>query len=241
MIGKEPQPLAPWWAFQDAQALRPLDQGFWTTLGFIGPKAKPFRGIEKVPDEVGAPDNMAMLNELAQSALSYENLEPSALVVANASPSIWRLEPRNNAMIAILPPDDTSSNVGTSKQALKPEDFTGSIDCLAHASYRLVGFGFVVEICMSRACADALENLLSLGSGTLLAAGVGLLTKGAFTAAAVGSAVSAVGGWIAFFILVSAAYWGIMIHLNKTSNGVCLYIPMPWTFGVIGPGWAIGR
>jgi hypothetical protein len=66
---------------------------------------------------------------------------------------------------------------------------------------------------MDRACADAWENLFSLGVGSLLAAGVSLLLKGVFTAATVGAAVASVGGWIAFFILVSAAYWALSIHL----------------------------
>lgn len=49
-----------------------------------------------------------------------------------------------------------------------------------------------------------------------------------------------VGGWIALGIIVSAAYWAVMIHFNKTPKGVCLEIPMPWTFGLLGPGWATG-
>jgi hypothetical protein len=32
-----------------------------------------------------------------------------------------------------------------------------------------------------------------------------------------------------------------MIWANMTAAGVCLHIPMPWSFGVIGPGWATGR
>jgi hypothetical protein len=123
---------------------------------------------------------------------------------------------------------------------LKADDFKGAIECLQKASYRFVHFGFTLEICLDSTCADVLENLLSLGTGSLFAAG-GTLLAGGFTSAAVGAAVASVGGYVALFITLSAAYWALMIHLNKTPRGVCLYIPMPWTFGIIGPGWAVGR
>lgn len=238
MVGEVPTPLAPWSAFLDAQALRPLGQEFWKSLGFGGPRARPFRGIKNVPADVLTPQNMAMLTALASTAPNYAEftMSPGAHVIATGRSEVLYLEPQKQAPVVIPPPNDT----GTSTLALKPEDFKGPAECLAKARYRFVHLGFTLEICLDRSCADVLENLFSFGTASLLTAGAGLLTAG-FTAAAVGSAVASVGGWVAFFIMISAAYWALMIYLNKTPRGVCLYIPMPWTFGVIGPGWAVGN
>jgi hypothetical protein len=85
------------------------------------------------------------------------------------------------------------------------------------------------------------ESLLSFGISDLMSKGLPAL-KNLFTngLSALEGAVSSVGGWVALAIMVSAAYWATMIHFNKTANGVCLHIPLPWTFGLIGPGWAVG-
>ena len=231
------QPLAPWSAFTDAQALRPFGQEFWRALSFKS-AARSFRLMENVPKEVTDPTNMAMLDELASQAPNYAELarDPVTDRVPAWAGRVLYLSPQKASVVVVPPPDDT----GTSTQALKPEDFTASINCLQKANYRFVHFGFTLEICLDRACADTLESLLSFGVGSLFGAG-GALLAGGFSSAAVGSAVAAVGGWVAFFIMISAAYWALMIYLNKTPRGVCLYIPMPWTFGVIGPGWAVGR
>jgi hypothetical protein len=99
----------------------------------------------------------------------------------------------------------------------------------------------VLEICINRACADQLESLLSFGVSDLLTKGLPALQK-IFTngASAIVAGVQSLGGWVALCIAVSCAYWAALIHLNKTPKGICLYIPLPWTFGLIGPGWAIG-
>jgi len=231
------QPLAPWSAFMDAQAIRPFGNEFWRALGFKS-AARSFREMENVPKEVTERSNMAMLEEIASNSPNYAEFarDPAADLMPAWAGRVLYLSPKKSAAVVVPPPDDT----GTSTQALKPEDFTASINCLQKANYRFVHFGFTLEICLDRACADTLESLLSFGVGSLFAAG-GALLAGGFTSAAVGAAVAAVGGWVAFFIMISAAYWALMIYLNKTPRGVCLYIPMPWTFGVIGPGWAVGR
>ena len=51
----------------------------------------------------------------------------------------------------------------------------------------------------------------------------------------------AIGGWVGLAIALSAAYWYVWILATKTPAGICLHIPMPWSFGVIGPGWATSR
>jgi hypothetical protein len=48
-------------------------------------------------------------------------------------------------------------------------------------------------------------------------------------------------GWVMAVIRTVRFYWAIMIAANKGSGGVCLKIPGPWTFGIIGPGWGVGR
>jgi hypothetical protein len=231
------QPLAPWSAFTDAQAIRPLGQEFWRALGFRS-AARSFREMENVPPEVTEPTNMAMLEELASKAPNYAEFarDPATDLMPAWAGRVLYLSPQHASHVVVPPPDDTS----TSTQALKPEDFKASIECLQRANYRFVHFGFTLEICLDSACADVLEDLLSFGVGALFGAGGAVLTAG-FSSAAVGAAVASVGGWVAFFIMISAAYWALMIHLNKTPRGVCLYIPMPWTFGIIGPGWAVGR
>jgi hypothetical protein len=175
---------------------------------------------------------------LSQMALSSSTLlsinQPPLFQVTSAS--AWLLNPNNMATLVIRPPaapgDPGATN--TDKQALKVEDFTDIVDCLKNAQYSWSWGWFVLSICIPKSCADRFVDLLSLGSGTLLGAGVALVTKG------LTAAVASAGGYVALAIMLSALYWAAMIHFNETAKGVCLHIPMPWSFGVIGPGWAEG-
>jgi hypothetical protein len=177
---------------------------------------------------------MKMLNEAAAAVISIQNMNLSPMMqTMSASPML--LAPKNMAKLIKVPdrkPADPG-DIGTTNQALSVDDFKGIVDCLQAAKYSWSG-PFIVNICMSKACADTFVGLLGLGTGTLLTAGVALILKG------VGAALSAAGGWVALGILLSAAAWALMIYLNATPRGVCIHIPMPWTFGLIGPGWASG-
>jgi hypothetical protein len=120
-----------------------------------------------------------------------------------------------------VPPDDTKSTTGTSQKGSNPDDFKAISNRLRAAHYQLLGLGFVLEICRDRTCADALESVLSLGTsklidGTTVAVNTLLrsITEG------VKAAASAVGGWVAFCVVLRAAYWALMVHCNKTPLGV---------------------
>jgi hypothetical protein len=265
--GAQPTPVVPWSAFLDAQALRPFDKSFWTGLGYqsgparispggappmrpgarpggAGGRVRPGQPASKVfaavandpPAEVVDPTNLAMLDALAKNAADYD-AQAAAMISPVPAAATMYLQPLNLTRITIPAPNDTA----TSTQHLTAADFQPIVSCLPNAKARLVG-GFVLEICLDRACADALETILSLGTGTVLGLGLAALSKGFITAvtAAAGALGAGIGGWIALGIIVSAAYWALMIHFNKTPKGVCLEIPMPWTFGLIGPGWATG-
>ena len=237
MAGRNP--VAPWSAFLDAQAVKPLDAGTWKSFGF-GPGARgaePFSAFKNVPAEVVTPENLAMLRAVAAGSKTLRNIvaaPPSSQALVTPFTAIYTLEPAHLAAVTYPPASDTSSSVGTSQQALSPSDLTSGIDCLIKGKWSFTGWGFVLTCCIDRACADTIEAMLGLGTGTLLAGALALLTKGLV------AAVSAVGGWVALAILLSALYWAAMIHFNKTPRGVCINIPMPWSFGVIGPGWAQG-
>lgn len=233
------QIIAPWSAFLDAQAVKPLDATTWKYFGFgqsAARAAKPFRTLMNVPAEVVADQNLAMLREVAAGSKTLKQLTADAVDRSYLMPitSFYTLHPDHMNKVPVPPPDDTTSTTGSTQQALAPQDFTGAADCLQKAKWSFTSWGFVLTCCMDRACADTLESLLGLGIGTLLGGALALFTKG------IAAAVSAVGGWVALGIILSCFYWAAMIHFNKTPRGVCLNIPMPWSFGVVGPGWATG-
>ena len=265
------RPLLPWSMLTRPDLVHHLDSNAFQELGFLpradvgavgvvpGPGVRlgrapamirvlphplvaPFAGLNP-PAEVNTPENLTMLAKAAGSVAALEALGMPALYADHISASIWTLNPANMAKLVVREPKQPAGgaappagDLGTTStgQALSIDDFKDIPNCLKNAQ---VGWDnpFVLRLCFDKTCAAALSGLLALGLPALLKGAVALVTTG------LTAAVGAVGGWVALAIILSCAYWALWITLAGNANGVCLHIPMPWTFGVVGPGWATGR
>lgn len=241
-------PIAPWSLFTDPAAVSSLDAGAWNYFGFKGENPKPFDQFENVPEAVLTAENLSMLKEEAAYPLPLtpgtmlQRIRGAAGIGGNLRQ--WQRLPR-------LP----GADVATTSQALdsggsapsgpSPQQLTELqklINCFTNASWSLTWYGVVV--CFGTECAQTLRGLLNTAGAALipgLVAGIGAYVAGAGVATAVAVALAAWGGWVAAAIFVSAFYWGLMVALNMTTRGVCCHIPGPWTLGLLGPGWAVGR
>jgi hypothetical protein len=107
--------------------------------------------------------------------------------------------------------------------------------CFADAQWSMAWYGPVV--CIDRACADLIQDDLVGSDWESFVLAVFNLSNSVFENVLAGTWF----GWVMAVIRTVRFYWAIMIAGNKGSGGVCLHIPGPWTFGVIGPGWGVGR
>jgi hypothetical protein len=245
-------PVVPWSALTTPDVYSQFDAQLWSYLGFLPQNGaaigglrqpgilrapvKPFAGQKSVPALVRTTENIAMLQTAAVVATQNAPVRSKPL-----DASFWSLDPaRAAAVIVQTQTTPANGDVGTTStgQALSPDDFADVPGCLQSG---IVGWDnpFLLRLCFDRACGQRLQSLLGAVIGQVVSDPKAAL--GALLTAGITAAVGALGGWVSLFIALSAAYWAVMIWAMMTPNGVCLHIPMPWTFGVIGPGWATGR
>jgi hypothetical protein len=115
--------------------------------------------------------------------------------------------------------------------------------CLLNSQWTIVDYG-TVRICMNRACADLVEQVLTLGGGAKLGAAVLAGIKAGAQAgiqAGLGAAIGSAGGWAGLVIAAIAWYWATWISHKKGPNGVCIihFAPWHWKHLLTGiPGYA---
>jgi hypothetical protein len=234
--------VAPAAVLLDPRLSPQLDSTAWRTLG-IQPGGSPARAAKQLralfpnlPAAVLAPENLARLQDAAdreQKRVSgferFSGLATGALQHPNGGPA----DPPVKGGAG--PPYKTPGYPypGNASSDFPIDGYLQAAACIANANWTIHGFG--IEVCMDLACADKVQAALygpdPTSFWTLLAQ---LLLK------VVILAVTA-SGYVSTAITTGETYWGLMISGNKTARGVCLFIPGPWTFGLIGPGWATGR
>lgn len=208
--------------------------------GILKLKTRPFAGLH-APATVSTPENIAMLAKAASAVATGPALVPPALLEPSQAASIWTLSPANMAKAVVqdahpaadgAPPPAGSLGSTSTGQALTVDDLQSAAVCFSHLN---AGWDnpFVLRVCFDADCAKAVAGIFSLGVPVLLKAAVTFVTSG--FVAALGAAY----GWVGLAIIVSAAYWALWIAASSHGfkNGVCMHIPMPWSFGLIGPGW----
>jgi hypothetical protein len=203
--------------------------------GILRRKTVPLAGLNP-PAAVSAPDNIAMLAQAASAAVTLPAIATPAVLENSQAVSIWTLSPANMAMVVVRYPQAAApaGSLGSTStgQALTVDDLKGAEVCFSSLN---AGWDnpFVLRVCFDAACAKAVAGIFSLGLPVLLKAAVTFVTAG--LTAALGAAF----GWVGLAIIVSALYWAgwIAVMSRGFTKGVCMHIPMPWSFGVVGPGW----
>jgi hypothetical protein len=203
--------------------------------GILRRKTAPLAGLNP-PAAVSAPDNIAMLAQAASAAVTLPAIATPAVLENSQAASIWTLSPANMAMVVVRSPQPAApaGSLGSTStgQALTVDDLKSAEACFSTLN---AGWDnpFVLRVCFDAACAKAVAGIFSLGLPVLLNAAVTFVTAG--LTAALGAAF----GWVGLAIIVSALYWAgwIAVMSRGFTKGVCMHIPMPWSFGVVGPGW----
>jgi hypothetical protein len=251
-------PVAPWSFFSDPANVSMLDENAWKLFGFgmnVDPGVAQFGKFQNVPAAVLAPQNLEMLKDEASHPLTYTSGRiqhrllalralGSGLPADPIGTAVQRLDGAGQAMGAAAGQGGGGApqgGGGAAPQANQLQnDIQSIVNCFTGARWSMEWCGVVV--CFQPDCAKTVQGILNKATGTLLAGGIAglmaFIAKG--LAAGISAALAAWGGWVMAGILVSAAYWALMISLNMTPRGVCLHIPGPWTFGLLGPGWAVG-
>ena len=243
MAGSDP--IAPWSFFQDPASVSVLDDNAWKLLGFgptvqAGSSGFQFGNFKHVPSAVTTSPNLLMLEDEAKHPFAYTR--GAALHRLNG---IGAFHPEN----VPTPPTNggasstgSALNTGSGQSPVSASDLQKLITCFTNSKWSMEWCGVVCYL--DSACAQTIQTILWGGTAATLAAGVAAGIASFVASHAIGTAVSAAlavyGGWVGMAVLLSAFYWALMILLNMTPRGVCLHIPGPWTFGLLGPGWAVG-
>jgi hypothetical protein len=232
--------LAPASVLLDPRVSAQLDINAWRSLGILtrGSTANAARRVRdqfpNAPEAIFTPENMRRLRGEAKGEQArvrsferYSGLPPGSLQHPNGGPS----DPPVKGGAA--PPSANGAGYSRGSSTAGIDAYIAAATCLIGANWTMHWYG--PEICMDQKCADAVEAAL-VGSNweSFVIAFVQLSMK-VFELVISGS------GWVGACIAAGEYYWGAMIAGNKSPRGVCLFIPGPWTFGLLGPGWAVGR
>jgi len=227
-----------------------IDIRAWRGFGFAQPSkpatpdamAKNIRAVfPNLPDPVAAQKNMQRLIKAVafeqQSVDAYEAYVklPAGSLSGNRKPNGGPYDAGTKRGVSPAHTPKINSNPQVNDQPPSDPLFQGYIDaatCLANANWTMHWYG--PEICLDAKCADAIQDVLVGSNWESFLLAFWQLSSKVFEAV-----IS--GGWVGAVIEACEIYWGIMIAANKTPNGVCLFIPGPWTLGLMGPGWAVGR
>jgi hypothetical protein len=231
--------LAPWCVFRDERLSKQLDRNAWKAFGIQSDSQ--IQSVSKtigerfpaVPAAVLDQNNLRRLTNEAQYAEYLANNFQARLSVRSILRFKENIEP-HEAGGTTSPGTPVVRGILGGLSLPGWDEIETGISCFVNADWS-VSWAHL-NVCMDRRCADVLEGILFGSTAGSLAAGVTSLIAGQ----TVRAIVSSWGGWFAAAIIVSAAYWGLMIKFNKTPRGVCLVIPLPVWFGITGPGWARG-
>ena len=242
-LTREGHLIAPAFMLLEPSLTKQLDVHAWRSIG-ISPgmgastAAESFSDLfPNAPPAVVAEDNFGRLvreasNELKrlQSLERYLGLDEGALSFPhpNGGGKYWEVLPTQASPAVPVPLFPGSGSLDLLKGV------KAFVKCFADAQWSMKWFGPV--ICLDRACADLVQGLL-VGSDWESFVLYVFNLSGNFEDVIVGTWFA----WVMAAIKTARFYWASMIAVNKGSGGVCLKIPGPWTFGAIGPGWAVGK
>jgi hypothetical protein len=236
---------APWRALADLPSVMTLDSTDWAYLG-IRPKADPERvantlnnSFVRVPDFMKDSTRLGGLIEIAGLPPRGGGIQLPG-IGAGGWPGIGN------------PPTTLPTKPTTTPPAVNAKD-VADIATLAAAAFQCLkdspwsmdrnffGIPLGPRVCLDKACADRLQEVLLGTAASKLQAIVLELVKSGISWA---SLFQGAGSWVGLALLHFAAHWGLSISLNKTSNGVCLTFLFAWwrpfTLGIIN-GYAQGR
>jgi len=245
----------PWAALLSLQSTSHLTLEGWSNLG-IEPVRRPeeirnalTQRFTRVPDQVLDIDNLgrlargvsyAQLRDRSDSALQAQIARIGGGDdggLTDPVPKSWP-NSRGGSTAHTGAIATTGTTVPTTTlAAITFDNVRDAASCFINAEWGLTWWG-MITICMDRQCADAIQNILTLGAG-----GTFVEAVGAFIKSGVSAAISSVGGWVGAALVTFAVYWSIWINARKNANGVCIYHRAPWAWWLphFPPGYATGR